>query len=103
VPFAGQLMTQLTFPLDFDYVQVSRYGQASSGGTLSWRVEPTIALHGRTVLVVDDILDEGADAGGDSRPLAAAGRRRLLYGGGGRQAERQAQADSGRFCRADGS
>jgi hypoxanthine-guanine phosphoribosyltransferase len=23
VPFAGQLMTQLTFPLDFDYVHVS--------------------------------------------------------------------------------
>jgi hypoxanthine phosphoribosyltransferase len=27
VPFAGQLMTQLTFPLDFDYVHVTRYGQ----------------------------------------------------------------------------
>ncbi len=59
VPFAGQLMTQLTFPLDFDYVQVGRYGQASSGGTLSWRVAPAISVRGRTVLVVDDILDEG--------------------------------------------
>ncbi len=59
VPFAGQLMTQLTFPMDFDYVQVGRYGQASRGGALSWRVEPTLAVRGRTVLVVDDILDEG--------------------------------------------
>ena len=59
VPFAGQLMTLLTFPLDFDYLHVTRYGQASSGGALLWSVEPSIALSGRTVLVVDDILDEG--------------------------------------------
>ncbi len=59
VPFAGHLLTQLTFPLDFDYLHVTRYGQASTGGALFWRVEPTIALGGRTVLVVDDILDEG--------------------------------------------
>lgn len=59
VPFAGHLMTRLTFPLDFDYVQVARYGQATSGGVLSWRVEPALPLRGRTVLVVDDILDEG--------------------------------------------
>ncbi len=59
VPFAGHLLTQLTFPLDFDYLHVSRYGQAKSGGELSWRVEPEIELSGRTVLVLDDILDEG--------------------------------------------
>jgi len=59
VPFAGQLLTQLTFPLDFDYLDVSRYGQATAGGALSWRVEPSLAVAGRTLLVVDDILDEG--------------------------------------------
>lgn len=59
VPFAGQLLMQLNFPLDFDYLQVSRYGQAIAGSTLSWRVAPAMPLAGRTVLVVDDILDEG--------------------------------------------
>ena len=59
VPFAGQLMTQLHFPLDFDYLHVSRYGQATSGGALSWRAVPSTPVDGRTVLVVDDILDEG--------------------------------------------
>jgi len=59
VPFSGQLMTQLTFPLDFDYVHVTRYGQATAGGTLTWRAEPSTPLRGRTVLLVDDILDEG--------------------------------------------
>lgn len=59
VPFAGHLMTHLTFPLDFDYVHVSRYGDATAGGELSWRVEPATSMRGRTVLLVDDILDEG--------------------------------------------
>lgn len=59
VPFAGQLMTQLQFPLDFDYLHVTRYGQDTAGGALSWRAAPWTAVKGRTVLVVDDILDEG--------------------------------------------
>ena len=59
VPFAGQLMMQLHFPLDFDYLHVTRYGQEISGGTLSWRVKPQTLVEGRTVLILDDILDEG--------------------------------------------
>jgi len=59
VPFAGQLMTQLQFPLDFDYLHVTRYGQDTTGGALSWRAAPWTSVKGRTVLVVDDILDEG--------------------------------------------
>ncbi len=59
VPFAGQLMTQLNFPLEFDYMHVTRYGQDTSGGALSWRSAPWTPVKGRTVLVLDDILDEG--------------------------------------------
>lgn len=59
VPFAGQLMTQLLFPLDFDYMHVTRYGQETSGGALSWRSAPWTSVKGRTVLILDDILDEG--------------------------------------------
>lgn len=59
LPFAGQLMTQLSFRLDFDYLQVGRYGRETAGGSLSWRVEPAMPMTGRSVLVVDDILDEG--------------------------------------------
>ena len=59
VPFAGHLMTQLSFPLDFDYLHVTRYGQDTTGGALTWRSAPWTSVKGRTVLVVDDILDEG--------------------------------------------
>ena len=59
VPFAGQLLMQLRFPLDFDYMHVTRYGQETSGGALSWRAAPWTSVKDRTVLILDDILDEG--------------------------------------------
>ena len=59
VVFTGQLLPLLTFPLDFDYVHVSRYGGNRQGGDLHWKVEPRENVAGRVVLVVDDILDEG--------------------------------------------
>mgnify|MGYP000954871033 FL=1 len=73
VPFAGHLMTLLNFPLDFDYLHVTRYGQDTSGGALSWRAAPWVSVKGRVVLVVDDILDEGV--------TLAAVRDRLLQQG----------------------
>ena len=59
VPFAGHLMTQLNFPLEFDYLHVTRYGQETSGGALSWRSAPWTSVKDRVVIVLDDILDEG--------------------------------------------
>ncbi len=46
VVFAGQLLPMLPFPLDFDYVDASRYGEATSGGELQWRVDVPVALRG---------------------------------------------------------
>ena len=58
VVFSGQLLPLLDFPLDFDYVHVSRYGNARQGGEMQWKVEPRENVRGRVVLVLDDILDE---------------------------------------------
>jgi hypoxanthine phosphoribosyltransferase len=57
--FAGQLLPQLRFPLEFDYIHASRYGDATSGGQVIWKVEPHENVRHRTVLVLDDILDGG--------------------------------------------
>src|SRR5580765_3339916 len=62
VVFAGQLLPMLRFPLDFDYIHASRYGTATRGAGLEWRVSPPNLAKGRAVLVVDDILDHGAQA-----------------------------------------
>jgi hypoxanthine phosphoribosyltransferase len=59
VVFAGQLLPMLRFPLDFDYVHASRYGSATRGSGIEWRVSPPSLVSGRAVLVVDDILDHG--------------------------------------------
>lgn len=57
--FAGQLLTKLVFPLQVDYVHATRYGHKINGVALDWKVRPQIDLHGRTVVLMDDILDEG--------------------------------------------
>ena len=59
VVFCGQLLTRLQFPLEFDYMHVTRYGSKDQGGTIEWKVIPRSSVEGRTVLVLDDILDEG--------------------------------------------
>lgn len=56
---AGRLLPKLNFPLEVSYLHASRYGHALNGSLLDWRVRPTQDLRGRTILVLDDILDEG--------------------------------------------
>jgi hypoxanthine phosphoribosyltransferase len=59
VVFTGRILPLLNFPLDFDYIHASRYGDATRGGRIQWKVEPTGNVAGRVVLVLDDILDIG--------------------------------------------
>jgi len=59
VIFCGQLLPKLDFPLDFDYLHATRYGPETQGGKISWRMAPWTSVKDRTVLVIDDILDEG--------------------------------------------
>jgi len=57
--FAGQLLTKLVFPLHIDYVHATRYGHKINGVALDWKARPQVDLTGRTVVLLDDILDEG--------------------------------------------
>ena len=57
--YAGQLLPQLDFELELDYVHATRYDGARSGGELNWLVRPRQPVAGRSVLLLDDILDEG--------------------------------------------
>src|SRR5262245_47163077 len=57
--FAGQLLPRLPFALETGYVHVRRYGRETRGGELVWIAGPHESVTGRTVLLLDDILDEG--------------------------------------------
>lgn len=56
----GHLLTRLGFPLEVDYLHATRYRGGLRGGELFWRVSPEVPMAGRHVVIVDDILDEGA-------------------------------------------
>ena len=57
--FTGQLLPQLNFPLELDYVQATRYEGDLQGKALKWIVRPKVTITKRSVLILDDILDEG--------------------------------------------
>ncbi|MCX7105151.1 MAG: hypoxanthine-guanine phosphoribosyltransferase [Methylococcales bacterium] len=56
---AGKLITRLTFPLTIDAINASRYHNQIAGGSIEWVLKPSTPLKDRTILIVDDILDEG--------------------------------------------
>ncbi len=58
VPAAG-LFTRLQFPMQLDYLHATRYQGGTRGNQLQWKCAPSVSLAGRSVLIVDDILDEG--------------------------------------------
>ena len=78
LPFAGQLATHIKAPLTFDYLHATRYRGATSGGELHWIKRPNVSLAGKTVLLVDDILDEGHTLAGIRDDCVAQGASRVL-------------------------
>lgn len=55
----GNLLPKLCFPLELDYIHVTRYGDKLIGGELDWLHQPATVLKGRTVILIEDIFDEG--------------------------------------------
>jgi hypoxanthine phosphoribosyltransferase len=77
VIFTGQLLPMLDFPLEFDYLHVSRYGNEKQGGALHWKVAPHENVRDKVVLVLDDILDEGETLHAIKQRVLALGARKF--------------------------
>lgn len=56
---SGHLLTRLHFPLHQDYIHATRYRGATEGSNLQWIAKPLTDLKDRTVLLLDDIFDQG--------------------------------------------
>ena len=78
VVFTGQLLPLLAFPLEFRAIEVTRYADTMAGGDIEWRLAPREDVRGRTVLVLDDILDEGVTLAAVRARLLAMGAARVL-------------------------
>ena len=57
--FTGKIMPLLPLNAEFDYIHATRYGNNTTGNALEWLAYPKKKLENRTVLILDDILDEG--------------------------------------------
>jgi len=74
---AVQLCRHFDFAYELDSLQVGRYGAALEGGRLEWSLYPRLDLSGRTVLLVDDVLDRGVTLGAVAAELRGMGVRVL--------------------------
>ncbi len=59
VMFLADLIRNISLPLRLDFIGVSSYGAGTESGDLVFTKELRIDVHGRDVLLVDDILDTG--------------------------------------------
>ena len=76
--FTGQLLPQLAFPLEFGAIEVTRYNNDIEGREITWRLPPRDNVRGRTVLVIDDILDEGITLAAIRKTLLEMGAQTVL-------------------------
>ncbi len=76
--FAGHLLPRLRFPLEVDYVHATRYRGALTGGELTWEAGPSLSVAGRTVVLLDDILDEGVTLSALADALRSRGAAAVL-------------------------
>jgi hypoxanthine phosphoribosyltransferase len=78
--FTGRLLPRLAFPLEFGAIEVTRYNNDIQGREITWRLAPRDNVRGRTVLVLDDILDEGITLAAIEKRLKEMGAERVLAG-----------------------
>ena len=98
--FTGMLLPHLDFPLEFDYIHLTRYRNTTKGGSeMQWRVAPAESVKDRVVLVLDDILDEGETMAAIRDRIIAMGAKRFLSRGAVREDHSEGQAAAPGFLR----
>lgn len=75
--FTAELLLNLHFPLELDSIKAGRYQGETRGTEMRWTLTPSLSLKDRTVLIVDDILDEGITLAEISRYCREAGAAKV--------------------------
>ena len=77
LPFTADLLRRFYFDLELDYVHATRY-RGVAGGDLRFVRPLERSVAGRTVLLVDDVVDEGVTLGALRDAVAAQGALQVL-------------------------
>ncbi len=77
LPFTADLLRRFHFDLELDYLHLSRY-RHTTGGTIRFVRRLERPLKGRTVLLVDDVLDAGETLAAAQREIEAAAPHEVL-------------------------
>lgn len=75
---ASLIFVHMDFPFQISYLHVTRYHGATAGGEVQWVARPGIDIQHRTVLVIDDIFDEGHTLQAIVNELNAGGAAQVL-------------------------
>src|SRR4051794_26243991 len=76
--FCSDLMRHIGFDVALDFIQVSSYGdQKTSSGVVTILKEPQLDMHGKSVLIVEDIIDSGLSMREVNRYIGSRGASRV--------------------------
>ena len=83
LPFTADLLRRFHFPLELDYLHATRYPNTAgkdgtSGGEVQFERDLQRDITGRTVMLVDDVLDGGITLAAAQEHLAAKCPERLI-------------------------
>lgn len=59
VPFMAEIIKRFEIPLELDFMSVSSYSGTASTGDVKINKDSDISLRGRSILIVEDIIDTG--------------------------------------------
>ena len=83
LPFTADLLRRFHFPLELDYLHATRYPNVpgedgTRGGNVHFERDLKRDVGGRTVVLVDDVLDGGTTLAAARQRLASRGAERLV-------------------------
>ena len=57
--FAADLLRELSFPCELAFIKVESYAGLKSSGNIQLQSDVTVSVDGRTVVLIEDIVDSG--------------------------------------------
>ncbi len=78
IMLSAAIMRRLHMPLRFEHIHLTRYRSSQHGAGLEWHTKPQQTLSGRTVLLLDDICDEGESLSEAVKAVKLAGAREVI-------------------------